>query len=286
MPWLTPLFFLGPNLVLFLLFTAVPVVAALGLSFCDWDMVEALRFAGLANYRRLASDPLFRQALWNTIYYTLGVVPVGVTLALVLGLALNRRTAGTGVYRCLYFMPVVTPLIAASLLWGWLYEPEHGLLNYFLGKLGLPTPQWLGDTRTAMPAVILMSLWKNLGYNTVLFLAGLQGIPPEFEEAAIVDGATGWQRVRYVTIPLVSPTTFFVVVMALISSFQVFAQAYMMTRGGPEHATVTLVYYIYTEGFGSWRMGYAAAVSWVLFACVFLVTGVQWLLRKRWVMYE
>lgn len=231
------------------------------------------------------ADPLFWTALWNTVYYT--VVSVPITLALALGLAalMNRGIRGIQVLRAIYFFPVTASIVAVSLLWAWMYTPDFGIINYTLQQFGLPRLNWLVDPRIAMPSVILMSVWRSLGFNIVVFLAGLQSVPRELHEAAELDGANEWHRFWQITIPLLTPTIFFAAVMALIASFQVFEQTFIMTQGGPGNATLTLVYYIFQNGFTWLRMGYASAISFVLFAILLAVTLVQVRLQTRWVHY-
>jgi multiple sugar transport system permease protein len=278
--------FLLPNILGFLVFTALAVVAAFGLALTEWDLLVPPKSIGLANYQKLITrDPVFRQAMVNTAYFVAGVVPLDVTASLSLALLLNRPIRAMTLYRAIYFVPVVTSLIAVSIVWQWLYHSEIGLINYGLGALGLPKVNWLGSTEWAMPAIIMMSTWKAMGYYAVIFLAGLQGVPQHLYEAADIDGASSWQRFWKITLPLLSPTMFFVLVISIIQSFQVFAQAFIMTRGGPADATITIVYFIYNSGFVWFRMGYAAAASWVLFAIIFFVTVLQARWQRRWVHY-
>jgi multiple sugar transport system permease protein len=278
--------FLLPNILGFLVFTALAVVAAFGLALTEWDLLVPPKFIGIANYEKLLTrDPVFQQAMINTAYFVAGVVPLDVLTSLSLALLLNRPIRGMALYRAIYFVPVVTSLIAVSIVWQWLYHTEVGLINYFLGGLGLPRVNWLGSTEWAMPSIIMMSTWKAMGYYAVIFLAGLQGIPQHLHEAADIDGASAWQRFWKITLPLLSPTMFFILVISIIQSFQVFAQAFIMTRGGPANATITIVYFVYNNGFVWFRMGYAAAASWILFAVIFLVTLIQARWQRRWVHY-
>ena len=250
------------------------------------------KWLGLANFVRLVSDEDFWHSLRATLYYILGSVPLGIVFSLALALALNQKLRGIAIYRTIYFIPVVSSMIAVALMWRWMYNPTAGILNYGLDQifkfLHLPftPPDWLQSRTWAMPAIILMSVWKSLGYNMVLFLAGLQGISTHLYEAAEIDGATSWHKFRRITLPLLTPTTFFIVIISIIGSFQIFEQAYIMTQGGPARATVTTVYYIYENGFQWYKMGYASAVAWVLFALILVVTLVQWRYQARWVFYE
>ncbi|HEV8634266.1 MAG TPA: sugar ABC transporter permease [Chloroflexota bacterium] len=278
--------FLLPNVIGFLVFTALAVLAAFGLALTEWDLLVPPTFIGTANYAKLVTrDPVFRQAMINTAYFVAGVVPLDVISSLSLALLLNRPIRAMTLYRAIYFVPVVTSLIAVSIVWQWLYHSEVGLINYVLTGLGLPKINWLGSTEWAMPAIIFMSTWKAMGYYAVIFLAGLQGIPQHLYEAADIDGANARQRFWKITLPLLSPTMFFVLVISIIQSFQVFAQPFIMTRGGPADATITIVYFIYNNGFVWFRMGYAAAASWVLFAIIFLITILQARWQRRWVHY-
>ena len=278
--------YLLPTFVGLILFSLGAIIASVGISFTDWDVLRPPHWIGLSNYVRLFSTPLNWQVFGNTLYYMGVIVPVGTALALGLALALNRGLRGIVLLRSLYFLPVISSTVAVSLVWGWLYNQQFGLINYLLSLVGITGPAWLADTRTAMPAVIIMSIWKGLGYNMVIFLAGLQGIPRELYEAAAIDGAGAWARFRYVTLPLVSPTTFFVVVLSTIAAFQVFDQTYVMTGGGPAYSTTTLALFIYQNAFQWFHMGYAAALSYVLFAAVAVVTLVQFRVQGRFVFYR
>jgi multiple sugar transport system permease protein len=278
--------YLLPTFVGLILFSLGAIVVSVGISFTDWDILQPPHWVGLSNYVRLFSTPLNWQVFGNTLSYTGVIVPVGTALALGLALALNRGLRGIVLLRSLYFLPVISSTVAVALVWGWLYNQQFGLINYLLSVVGITGPAWLADTRTAMPAVIIMSIWKGLGYNMVIFLAGLQGIPRELYEAAAIDGAGAWAQFRYVTLPLVSPTTFFVVVLSTIAAFQVFDQTYVMTGGGPAYSTTTLALFIYQNAFQWFHMGYAAALSYVLFAAVAVVTLVQFRVQGRFVFYR
>jgi len=279
--------FLLPNLIGFLIFTAIPVGAAFVLAFYDYDLLLGASWAGLENFRELfTTDRVFRAALFNTIYFTAVSVPLSVVLGLATAMLVNQALRGIVLFRSIFLLPYVTVTVALSLVWKWIYLPDIGLINSVLGVFGIEGPAWLTSQTWAMPALILMSVWKGFGYNMVIFLAGLQGIPEHLYDAAKVDGATAWRRFLNVTLPLLSPTTFFVVVISVISSFQVFDQALIMTNGGPGTATTTLVLYIYQMGFQSFEMGYAAAVALVLFAAIFVFTVIQFMFQRRWVTYD
>jgi len=275
--------FLTPNLLGFLIFSAFPVVASLLLSFADWDLITAPQAAGVSNYTRLVDDPVFWKSLYNTLYYTVGSVPLTIGLGLLLALALNGKTRGLYGYRAAFFLPVVASSVSVALIWQWLLDRDIGLVNYVLSLVGIEPIPWLTSTRWAMPSVIMVAVWKNLGYNMVILLAALQEVPRELYEAAVVDGATPWQTVRRITIPLITPSIFFVTVTSIIGSFQVFELTSVLTRGGPANATNTLVMFIYQYAFQSFQMGYASAAAYALFAIILAVTAVQFATSKRWV---
>jgi multiple sugar transport system permease protein len=279
-------FFLLPSLLAFCVFIVFPVVASFYLAFTRYDILTPPRFIGLRNFEFMfTGDPLFWKVLGNTIYYSLLQVPLNIVCALGLALALNARLRGVVVYRTLYFVPVVSSIIAVAIVWRWVYDADWGIANWLLSYVGVPKQNWLFDPYLAMPSVILMNVWKNMGYNMVLFLAGLQGIPEVYYEAAKIDGARGWHLFRHITLPLLSPVMFFVLVISVINSFQVFGAIYIMTKGGPLDATNVLVYHLYFKGFNELQMGYAAALAWVLFTFLFAITLIQNRLSKSWVHY-
>jgi multiple sugar transport system permease protein len=275
-----------PTLIGLALFSLGPVVASALLSFTRWDGLTAPVWTSTENYRLLFTDPLFWTALRNTAYFTVGSVVPAIVLSLLLALAVNQKIKGVVVFRTLFFLPVVSPPVAIAILWGWLYNGQYGLINAALDRLGLSPVQWLAEPSTAMPSIIIMSIWSGLGYNMVLFLAGLQGIPQELYEAAEIDGANRWARFRHVTVPLLSPTTFFIMVLAMIGAFQLFDYAYILTNGGPMYSTLSIVLYIYQMAFQNFKMGYASALAYVLFVIIAVVTFVQFRLQRRWVHYE
>jgi multiple sugar transport system permease protein len=282
------LWFLLPNALGFLVFTLLAILAALGLSFLEWDMLTPPKFVGTENFTRLLlKDKAFRQALVNTLYYTVGTVPFSVILGLAVAVALNRKDIkGRNWFRAAYFLPAVTSLVAVSLVWSFIFDANSGLFNGVLRMIGISDPPaWLSSTSWALPAVMIVAVWGSLGYNMVLFLAGLQGIPRALYEAADIDGAGAWQQFWHITVPMLSPTTFFVVVIAVINSFQVFGQVLVLTQGGPANATNTIVYYIYEQGFQFFQMGYASAAAWILFLIIFALTLLQMRLQRRWVNY-
>ncbi|MDD5220432.1 MAG: sugar ABC transporter permease [Candidatus Bipolaricaulis sp.] len=246
-------------------------------------MASSPEFVGLQNFSNLLKDELFWRYLWNTFYYAIGTIPLTVILAFFLAYLLNRKIRGVVFFRTLYFLPSVTLLVAIAIVWSWLYNADFGLFNFFLGKLGITGPRWLQSKTWAMPAIIIMGIWKGVGYSMLIFLAGLQTIPEQYYEAAEIDGANWWHRIIHITIPLISPTTFFVIVTTTIGSIQGFDQFYIMTRGGPSGATTTLVYYIFQNAFEWFKMGYAATVAMMLFVIVLALTLLQWRLSNKWV---
>jgi multiple sugar transport system permease protein len=279
--------FLAPALALIFVFFFLPVVAALALSFTDFDIYAVgdlanTRWVGLRNYTQLLTTPLFWQALRNTFYFALvgGPLSIGVSLAAAL-LLNNKMVRFKGFFRTVYFAPFVTTLVAVAIVWRYLYHTRYGLLNYGLGALGMEPIDWLGDPRWAMPAIILMTVWKSFGYNMLIFIAGLQAIPEELYEAARIDGASAWQRFRHVTLPGLAPTLVFVTVITMIGFFQLFVEPYVMTMGGPLRSTTSVVLLMYEEGFRWWRMGQAAAVAFILFVVILAATLVQLALQKR-----
>jgi ABC-type sugar transport system permease subunit len=273
--------FVTPSLLLLLLFSAGPLLFAFYLSFHEWNLLEPAKpFVGLGHYVELASDGLFWTAAKNTVVYSL-YVPATMVLALGVALLLNREIKGAAVLRAIFFLPYITSFVAISIVWQWMYDPDFGLLNWMLGLVGLGPYPWLGSPSTALLALIIMAVWIHIGFQMIIFLAGLQAIPNEYYEAAVIDGAGPWRRFWRITWPLLKPTTFFVLVTSIIGSFQVFTFVYVMTEGGPLHATDVIVYHIYQNAWQFLRMGYAAAMSWVLFAVIFAITLLQFRLLGR-----
>jgi multiple sugar transport system permease protein len=273
---------LAPSLVLLGIFTLFAVAFSLYLSFHRWDILNPAKpYVGLDNYRELRNDAYFRQAVKNTAYFTLGTVPLSMALGLAIALLLNQRIHGRAIFRTLFYLPVVTPLVVSGLIWKWVLDGDFGLLNYYIGKIGISPQLWLSNPSLAMPSVIAMSVWANVGFTMLVYLAGLQAIPQEYNEAASVDGAGKWRQFRHVTLPLLAPSTFFICVYLIISSFQVFDQIFVMTNGGPLRATTTVVYYIWQAGFQQFTMGYASAMAYALFAIIFVFTIVQVVMYNR-----
>jgi multiple sugar transport system permease protein len=278
--------FLLPSLIGFVIFTAGPVIAAGVISLLEWNLFSPPSWAGLRNFARLGGDPTFWSALGNTAYFTFASVPLTILVSLALALLLNQGLRRVAVFRSLLLLPYATITVAVAFVWIWLYIPDGGLINAVLGLLGIDGPDWLVSETWAMPALIAMSVWKSFGFGMVVFLAGLQAIPQQLYEAATVDGSNAWQRFRNITLPMLSPAAFFVVVTSIIGSFQVFDQALIMTNGGPGSETTTLVMYIYRTGFENYDEGYAAAQSLVLFAFIAVITVVQFVLQRRLVHYD
>jgi len=284
--WFWGYLFVIPVMAGFFLFMVYPMISGIALSFYQWPGIGPKEWVGVANYLKMFRDVHFLRAVGNTVYYTLGILVLGVPLALFWAILLNQKfLKGRNFFRLIYFLPTVTMMAAVSMVWKWLLSPNYGLVNYFLGLVGLPKVNWLLDPKWAMPGLILMSIWKGTGFNMVIFLAGLQGIPKTYYEAAEIDGATAWHKFRYITLPLLSPTTFFVIITTMITSFQIFQQAYILTEGGPREATTTIVFYIYKNAFEWFKMGYSCAQSVFLLLVLILATLIQWRIQRRWVHY-
>jgi multiple sugar transport system permease protein len=280
------LLFLAPTIIGLAVLSAGPILATLGISLTRWDLLTPPVFNGLGNYGALLGDSRFLRALQNTFFYTFVSVPLGLVLALGLAAALNQQIRGISFVRTAYFLPLVTSATAVALVWLWIYSPA-GPLNRVLLAMGLPVQRWVADPTLAMPSIIVMSIWQGLPANVIIFLAGLQAIPGEYYDAASVDGAGRWARFRSVTLPLLTPSIFFTGILSLIGAFQVFDQVYVMANPGkPSEATITLVYFIYENGFRNFKMGYASAASWVLFLIVAAFTLVYFRSQNRWVHYQ
>lgn len=279
----TVAFFLLPSAVPLLVFTIAPMVYSAWVSLHDWSLITPMRWVGLANYRDLLVDGRTRAAFGHTLYFLLGYLPLVYVGGLAIALALNTVLRGRNVFRTIYFLPVVTSWVVVALTWKWLLNPSTGLVNTMLGAVGISGPGWWTDPAWAMPSVILATAWKDLGFVAVILLAGLQAIPSEYQDAIKVDGANAWQRLRHLTLPLLSPSSFFVLVLSLINGFQVFDQVYVMTGGGPGGATEVVVQQVYDLTFRYGRAGDAAALSWLLFLVILAVTLVQSRVERRWV---
>jgi len=277
---------LAPWIIGFIVFTAGPMVASIVISFMDWPLLQAPKWIGLGNYKFMFKDELFWISLYNTIYYTLIGVPLRVIAALCVALAMNLKLRGISVYRTIYYIPSITPAVASSIMWLWIFNPDFGLANTLLGYIGIHSKiRWIYDPALSKPSLILMSLW-GIGGMMIILLTGLQGIPEQLYEAAEIDGAGLWHKFWKITLPMLSPSIFFVTIMQVISSFQVFTQAYVMTRGGPANSTLFLVLYLYQNGFEFFRMGYASALAWALFMFVMVLTILQFRGSRYWVFYE
>ena len=270
-------FFLLPNFLGFLLFTSLPVLASLLLAFVDWDILTPPEWVGIENFVRLMKDHLFWKYVGNTMFLMIGI-PVGMFASLALALLMNRKLRGIVIFRTIYFLPSLSAGVALCMLWRWIYNPDFGLLNAFLAKVGIDGPEWLASIVWAKPAIMLMGLWTGVGGTTmILYLAGLQTIDLELYEAADIDGANGWQKFWNITWPMLTPTTFFIFVMGIIGGFQGGFQAvYIMTGGGPAGATTTISYYIYNNAYQWFKMGYAASIAWFLFLVILIVTLFNW----------
>jgi multiple sugar transport system permease protein len=285
--WPLGVAFCLPAIVGLLLLTAYPVLASLWFSLCDYPIFDPPRFIGLANYAEMARDPLLWQSLWNTAYFALFAVPLGMVAGLGLALLLNLRVRGQAFYRTMFFLPSIVPLIATCVLWNQVLNPQHGLLNEWLRALGLPEawlPGWLTDERWSKPGLLLMSVW-GCGGGMVLYLAALQDVPRELLEAADLDGAGPWHRFRHVTLPMISPVLLFTLVTGLIHAVQYFAQAYVMTGGGPWDSTRFFALHLFDAAFTEYRLGYASAMAWVMFVVVLAVSLVVMKLSNRFVYY-
>lgn len=290
---LTGYAFIAPWLAGFFIFTAGPMIASFLISLHSWSMLSPPTWVGLENYRSIVTeDPLFLTSLWNTGFYVAFSVPLGVAVSLALALLLHNRYPGMSFFRTAIFLPSITNIVAVSVLWLWVFNPDFGLLNAFLRWLGIEGPLWLQSETWAKPSLVLMSLW-GVGGTTIIFLAALQGIPREYYEAAELDGAGRTRRFFHITLPMISPALFFSTIMGVIGSFQVFAQAFVMTgsaqpgsEGGPNNATLFLVLYLYKKAFQEFRMGYASALAWILFFIILVFTFIQTRLSRSRVHYE
>lgn len=284
--WLAGYLCVLPALVVISIFSLYPLFYSLRLSFYKWDFIgPAPEFVGMRNFERLFTSEQFWQVLRNTIFFSIGTVVLIIIFAMALAMLLDLKLRGIAFFRALYFVPHLTPMVAIATLWLFMYDPDDGLINAILGLVGIEGPQWLVSTTWAMPGLILMKAWKAVGYYTVLFLAGLQAIPVDLYDASKVDGATMWQRTRFLTLPLLSPTTLFVVVISVIGSFQDFDQVYVMTRGGPVNSTSVLVYYLYEQAFQLYKVGIGSAVAVVLLALLMFFTVLQLRISRNWVHY-
>ncbi|MCL5071936.1 MAG: sugar ABC transporter permease [Actinobacteria bacterium] len=279
--------FISPWVIGFIAFTVGPMIFAFIMSLTNWSMLKEPSFIGLANYIKIfTDDPLFWKAIKVTLIYTFVSLPLTMAGGLGLAMLLNRNIKGLSWLRAVYYLPLVIPSIASAIMWKWMLSPDYGVVNTLLRVyMHITGPRWFYDTSWALPSFIIMSLW-GIGGNMVIYLAGLQGIPDVFYEAADIDGVNAWQRFRYITVPMLSPTIFFTMIMGVIGSFQLFDTAFLITEGGPNHATLFYMLYLYRMGFKSFKMGYASALAWILFVVVIVITIIQFRLSRKWVYYE
>jgi multiple sugar transport system permease protein len=277
--------FLLPALIPLIVFRLFPMLASLVVSLTEWNLLRAPEFVAIDNYINVLTDPKFHKALSNTLYYMIGYLPFVLIGALGIAVLLNSKLKGAAFFRGIYFLPVVTSWVVVALLWKWLLSPEGGIVNYLLGVVGIEGPGWWTDPNWAMPSIIIASVWKDLGFNMLILLAGLQSIPEHLYEAATIDGATRWEKLRYVTLPLLTPSILFAMILAMIGAFQVFDQVWVMTEGGPAGATTVVMEQVVKNAFRYGLMGEASAMSWVLFAIILAFTAFQLRFQKRWVHY-
>ena len=276
-----------PWLIGFLCFTAGPILLSLYMSFNDWAIIAPPEWVGLGNFQHLTVDRNFWQALYNTAYISFLSVPLQLVLALLVALGLNKKLRGVNFYRTIFFLPSQMPLVASALVWLWILNPDFGLANALLGFVGLPPLKWLFDVDLAKPSIVLITLWGGIGTPMIIFLAGLQGVPETLYEAASIDGAGGFARFRHITLPMLSPVIFFNLIIGIIASFQAyFTLVYNTTKGGPANATLIYIIYLFFKAFQDFEMGYASSLAWVLFVVVLILTGIQFILARRWVYYE
>src|SRR5437588_8333484 len=278
--------FVAPAVILIAVFALIPIGWSLVLSLQATNLIAPAHYVGLANYRALAKDPQFRSAIGHTLLYTVVFVPVSVFGALGLAVALNRRIHGIRFYRLAVFVPVVTSTVATGIVFLWLFDPTFGLINYLLHAVGLPQQQFLQDPNEALYCIVAMTVWGWLGFDVIVYLAALQGIPEELLEAAEIDGASNWSRFRTIVVPMLSPATLFLIVWSTINALQLFDEIYNTTRGGPLQSTTVVVYYLWQQAFQFFNAGYAAAIAYVLFVAILVVTVIQLLISRRAVYYS
>lgn len=274
-----------PAVLGFLIFTIGPMIASFFFSLTDWTIGSSPNFIGGKNYQTLWNDELFWKSLSVTTYYTLATVPLILVLGFVLALLLNQQVRGLSFWRTIYYLPTLVPAVASAVLWIWIFNPDFGLLNSVLRQAGLPTSQWIYSETAVVPSLVIMSSW-GFGNAMVIFLAGLQGVPRHLYEAVSIDGGGVWQRFRHVTLPMMTPTIFYNLVTGVIGTFQVFNQAYVMTQGGPNNASLFYIFYLYRTAFTESAMGYASALAWVLFMVIMVITFLLFQNARRWVYYE
>lgn len=278
--------FLAPNIFGFLVFTLIPVFAAAFISLTEWNLIGEMKFVGLANYIKVFDTKRFYQVMENTLFYTVATVPIGMFLALCLSVLMNRKIKGITLYRTIYYLPVVSSGVAIAMLWQYIYADNVGLLAMVWKMFGAEAPRWITSTKWSMRSISIMAVWKGLGGTIVILLAGLQAISPTYYEAAKIDGANEWKQFTNVTIPLLTPTLFFQLIMGIIGSFQVFDSTKVLTGGGPGYSSTSIVYYIYNSAYVDMKFGYACALAMVLFFIILVVTIIQWIGQKKWVNYD
>jgi multiple sugar transport system permease protein len=277
-----------PWLIGFICFTAGPMIAALAISFTHWSMLEPPQMAGWANFERaLTKDPLFWTSLYNTAYLSFLSVPLQLLAALLVALGLNQQLKGVHIFRTIFYLPSQMPVVANALLWLWIFQPDFGLANVLMNSVGLPSLRWLFDINLSKPSILIITLWAGIGTPMIIFLAGLQGVPESLYEAANIDGAGALDRFRHITLPMLSPIIFFNLIIGIINSFQAyFTLVFVATQGGPANSTLIYIIYIYFKAFQDFNMGYAAALAWILFLIVLVLTAVNFSLARLWVHYE
>lgn len=276
---------IAPNFLIILLFTIIPVFFSFYISLTDWNILEEANFIGFENYQNILTDTIAKETFGNTLYFAVISVPLNVVLTLIIAVMLNQKIKGISFFRTAFYLPVISASVAVSLMFMWILA-NNGLLNQMLESIGLEPIRWLTNPKLALNSVIAVTIWKGLGLNMIIFLAALQDIPSELLEAASIDGANRFQQFTKITIPLLSPVIFFVTITQVISSFQSFDLVYNMTKGGPGHATTVIGYYIWKQAFDYLHMGYGAALAYIVFVAILVLTIIQWVLRKRWVYSE
>lgn len=276
--------FIAPMYIQFLVFFVFFMVYSLFMSLTDWNIVEGTKnFIGFDNFKQILLDPLFWKSLGNTLYLMIGI-PIGMVLAMLMALALNRNLPGKTIFRVLVYLPAVSSTVAIALLWRWIYNAEYGVLNMLIQQIfGVKGPNWLGDADVVKISLIILGIWRGVGNTMLLFLAGLQNIPKEYYEVMDVSGGNAWHKLRYVTIPMMTPTYFYVIITGVIGGLQAFGDQFIITGLGPEHSAMTVVYYLWEKGFGEYNMGAASAVAWVLSIFIFIITLIQFKTSNKWV---
>lgn len=278
--------FILPSLLGILLFNFIPTLISFYLSFTKWNLLGSPQFIGLNNYIGLFTDPLFYKVLYQTFIFVFFTVLLEIIISLFVAILLNSIIIGKTIFRTIYFLPVITSMVAGAILWNWIFDPAHGFLNYLLSFINIDPISWLSDEKWALFSMIIVSVWKNLGYSTVLIIAGLQTLPIDCIEASKIDGAGKYRTFSHVILPLLSPTIFMVSIVSFINAFQTFDSIYILTGGGPKNSTNIMVYWLYKNAFEYYNMGKASAIAYILFAIILLFTLIQWNIRKKWVFYE